>query len=105
MSVISETIFRVHLMIHLREVFLLTPKHCASHKAYQLCHRVTKSQPFVLPNYWEKLSTILTCPWHTKLLTLLKLPHNLDFSCPIVVIKLSQYSIKTHNTFIRSDLQ
>ena len=105
MSVISDSTFRVHLMIHLRDIFLLTPKHYASHKAYQLCHRLTKSQTFVLPNYWEKLSTIFTCPWHTKLLTLLKLPDNLDFNFPIVVIKRSNYSIKTLNTFIQSDLQ
>ena len=37
----------------LREVFLLTPKHWASHKAYQLCHCMTRSQPFVFLKYWQ----------------------------------------------------
>lgn len=71
-----DTIFRAQLCLSvqliqdclivsfLKEVFLLTLKHCASHKAYQLCHCVTKSQPFVL------LKTQHHIHMHTTLLTL-----------------------------------
>ena len=55
--------------VHISKKSFCWHQNTASHTAYQLCHRVTKSQTFALPNYWKEISTIFTCPWHTELLT------------------------------------
>ena len=56
------------------------------HISTTFCDKVTNSCP---PKLLEK-KPIFTSPWYT----LLKLLHNLDFNCPIVVIEFSQYCIK-----------